>query len=270
MLGQFASADDVSRHFESRIRPVLVKTCQKCHGNQQKGGLRLDSREDLLAGGDHGAAVVPGEPQKSLLYQAIARTASRLKMPPGAALEPRVVEDFEKWIAAGAVWPESRREFYQRRVEPVLRKNCYRCHADTSRKGALRLDRHHLAIKGGKSGPAIVPGNPAESPLIALIEHRGKRKMPPLKKLTDQQIADISKWVADGAVYAPPVERMEKYVITDQQRGFWSFQPIAVADLSTSQETHPVDHFIRRPVGPAAARAGPHCRSHQVDSPRHV
>ena len=53
-------------HFESKIRPVLTGTCQKCHGNAERGGLRLDSREEMLAGGSRGSAIVPGKPQQSL------------------------------------------------------------------------------------------------------------------------------------------------------------------------------------------------------------
>src|ERR1700722_9771179 len=69
--------------FELNVRPVLAGTCVKCHGAKKaSGGVRLDSREALLAGGETGPAVVPGDPQGSLLIQAVGHADEVLKMPP--------------------------------------------------------------------------------------------------------------------------------------------------------------------------------------------
>ena len=69
-----AQADDDL--FEARIRPVLAETCFGCHGNQKSGGmLRVDSREALLTGGDSGPAIVPGQPDESLLVKALGKFA---------------------------------------------------------------------------------------------------------------------------------------------------------------------------------------------------
>src|SRR6516225_9166041 len=71
--------------FEKRIRPVLVEYCYKCHSGQAKsvkGGLRLDSRDGLLKGGDTGPALVPGNPEKSRLVEAINYKNVDLQMPP--------------------------------------------------------------------------------------------------------------------------------------------------------------------------------------------
>src|SRR5438046_1250136 len=63
---------DSVRLFESRVRPILFAHCYKCHATEkQRGGLRLDSRQAMLTGGDHGPAFVPGQPDKSLLVQAV-------------------------------------------------------------------------------------------------------------------------------------------------------------------------------------------------------
>jgi len=96
--------------FESRIRPVLAQDCYECHrlGEKVRGGLALDSRAGLMAGGDSGAAVVPGDPAASLLLTMIRHEVDdeNLKMPKaGAQLEPEVLDDFEKWIAMGAPDP---------------------------------------------------------------------------------------------------------------------------------------------------------------------
>src|SRR5690348_13057341 len=73
--------------FESKVRPILVEHCYECHGDKkQKGGLRLDSRPGWQAGGDTGAVVMPGNPAKSLLIEAIGYKNEDLQMPPKEAL----------------------------------------------------------------------------------------------------------------------------------------------------------------------------------------
>src|SRR5436190_21404807 len=96
--------------FESKIRPVLASVCYDCHGpEKQKSGLRLDWREGLLKGGEHGPAIVPGDPEKSLLIQAIARTHPEIKMPKNAdALSAATVEAFRQWIRDGATDPRDK------------------------------------------------------------------------------------------------------------------------------------------------------------------
>src|SRR5579863_6581833 len=93
--------------FESKIRPVLAGSCYSCHTNSALGGLRLDSREAMLKGGKRGPAVVPGDPDKSVLVRAIQQTDSALKMPLGGKLKDSEIEDIVAWIKAGAVWPAS-------------------------------------------------------------------------------------------------------------------------------------------------------------------
>src|SRR5205823_7346497 len=94
--------------FEAKIRPVLVENCYKCHSTEQKtekGGLRLDSRDAMLRGGESGPAVVPGKPGASLLLKAIRHDDDVASMPPKGKLPAAVVADFEAWIAAGALTP---------------------------------------------------------------------------------------------------------------------------------------------------------------------
>jgi len=92
--------------FESKVRPILATNCYACHTNSQLGGLRLDSRAAMLKGGQTGAAIVPGEPDKSLLIQAVRQTGE-LKMPKGGKLKKEEVDVLVEWVRAGAVWPES-------------------------------------------------------------------------------------------------------------------------------------------------------------------
>ncbi|MBM3875698.1 MAG: DUF1553 domain-containing protein [Verrucomicrobia bacterium] len=95
--------------FENNIRPLLAAHCYKCHNAAEgkiKGGLALDSRDGLLKGGDHGAAIVPGNPDKSLLIKAVKYGDPDLQMPPkGEKLSDRQVADLAAWIKMGAPDP---------------------------------------------------------------------------------------------------------------------------------------------------------------------
>ncbi len=103
-----ASSTTPREFFETKIRPVLVDSCLKCHGGDKtSSGLRLDGREHFMSGGDRGPAIIPGDASNSLLVQAIRRTHPDLSMPPKQELPERVVADFQQWIDAGAHWPES-------------------------------------------------------------------------------------------------------------------------------------------------------------------
>jgi len=90
--------------FESRIRPILANNCYGCHTSSKLGGLRVDSREALLTGGASGPALKPGEPDKSLLIQAVLQTGE-LKMPKGSKLKKDEIDDLAAWVKAGAEWP---------------------------------------------------------------------------------------------------------------------------------------------------------------------
>ncbi len=95
---------DVARFFETEVRPLLARRCFGCHGaSRQKGGLRLDSREAVLRGGESGPAVVPGKPGESLLLEAVRYES--LEMPPNGRLSDREVAALQRWIALGAPWP---------------------------------------------------------------------------------------------------------------------------------------------------------------------
>ncbi len=99
-----ADGEDV-RFFENNIRPLLIESCLKCHGpKKSESGLRLDSREFMLKGGDSGPAIEPGESKESLLVKA-ARHEDGLEMPPGKKLSRLQIASLADWIDKGAVWP---------------------------------------------------------------------------------------------------------------------------------------------------------------------
>ncbi|MSU63073.1 MAG: DUF1553 domain-containing protein [Pedosphaera sp.] len=113
-LPAFARAADIeaTAFFETRVRPVLVERCYSCHSHgseKLKSSLYLDSRAGMLRGGESGQpALVPGEPAKSRLIEAIRQTNPDLKMPPKNRLADSVIADFESWVRSGAPFPESK------------------------------------------------------------------------------------------------------------------------------------------------------------------
>jgi mono/diheme cytochrome c family protein len=104
-LAQQSSAEPLA-FFEKDIRPLLVARCLKCHGpKKQEAGLRVDSRAALLAGGENGPAIVPGNPSKGRLLPAV-RHQGDVHMPPGGKkLDPAQIAALQRWIEIGAPWP---------------------------------------------------------------------------------------------------------------------------------------------------------------------
>lgn len=109
LLAQSPALDRAAEDFfEKQVRPILARNCQTCHGPAlQRGSLRLDSRAALLQGGDLGPAIVPGDPENSLLIKAVRQTSEHLQMPPSGKLKDQQIADLASWIQRGAVWPGS-------------------------------------------------------------------------------------------------------------------------------------------------------------------
>ncbi|MES1260982.1 MAG: PSD1 and planctomycete cytochrome C domain-containing protein [Acidobacteriota bacterium] len=243
------SPEAAGEFFEAKIRPLFASRCSSCHGDKETSGLRLDSRAAILKGGKSGPAIVPGKPDESLLIQAVAHRHPRLRMPPNGQLEPREVADLEQWVKEGAVWPESPREFFLSKVKPVFDASCMACHGAAAQAG-LRLDSRESLLKGGKSGPAVIPGDPARSLLMqAVRQDHDTLKMPPAGRIPDEAIANLGKWVKDGAVWpeGKPGD-LPVYVLRPDQKAFWSFQPLRKPPVPEADRPewnrNPVDRFI--------------------------
>jgi hypothetical protein len=169
-------------------------------------------------------------------------------------------------VSGTALAADNPAEFFEMRVRPVLAKNCYGCHTDTH-MGGLQLDTGEHALKGGNSGPALVPGHADRSLLVQAVTHKHEKfKMPPGGKLKDDEIAAIQTWINSGAVWPQATGKptLPKYQITAAQRAFWAFQPVrqpAVPTLRHSQwAKSPIDHFLfsvleARNLTPAAPAA---------------
>lgn len=98
-------------------------------------------------------------------------------------------------------------QFYTQRVQPIFASNCYRCHGGMNHHGGLHLDSRNGILTGGKNGVVVVPGHPEQSLLVKLIRHEGPggepMPMPPKSKLSDADIATITRWIQAGAVMSP-------------------------------------------------------------------
>lgn len=99
-----APSPEQLRYFESHVRPLLVEKCLECHsGDEPDGGLLMNGLASLLAGGESGPAVEPGNADASLLIEAVRYES--YEMPPSGKLSDREIQVLEKWVADGAVWP---------------------------------------------------------------------------------------------------------------------------------------------------------------------
>jgi hypothetical protein len=142
--------------FERRVRPILVEQCQSCHGpKKQMGGLRLDSREAILKGGDSGPALKTGDPDESRLIRAV-RHDGDLKMPPRKKLPPPAIDALAAWVKAGAPWPAAERVDLDRDVwkrhwafQPVRRPPVPALRTATHARNPIdRFIVHRLVAKG--------------------------------------------------------------------------------------------------------------------------
>lgn len=157
-----------------------------------------------------------------------------------------------------------REKFFEQNVRPLLAQNCYSCHGEKKQKGGLRLDSIETILKGGESGPAIVPGKPEESLLVAAINYAGP-EMPPSGKLDPEKIDVLSRWVSAGARW-PRGDRGAHAAIdpatgavarlTAAHRVLWSLQPVQTPkppELDPSRDgswfgwaRNPIDRFVLR------------------------
>ncbi|MBA2302775.1 MAG: DUF1549 domain-containing protein, partial [Acidobacteria bacterium] len=97
--------------FESKVRPLLVNSCFDCHTADEKGGLRLDSRDGVLKGGESGPAIIVGDPDASLLIKAVRHVQGISKMPRSAPkLSETEIAALAEWIKMGAPWPSATNE----------------------------------------------------------------------------------------------------------------------------------------------------------------
>jgi mono/diheme cytochrome c family protein len=142
--------------------------------------------------------------------------------------------------------------FFEDKIRPLLAAHCLKCHsaAEGKTKGGLALDTREGTLKGGDSGPAVVPGNPDKSVLIKAVRYTDPNvQMPPKgEKLSDAQIADLVAWVKMGAPDPRTGAAKGKYADASAKKTWWAFQPVKKQEPPAVQNkswpANPVDNFI--------------------------
>ena len=140
-------------------------------------------------------------------------------------------------------------DFFEKRIRPVLHAHCLPCHGPEKQKGGLRLDSRAALLKGGDTGPAVVPGDPGKSLLLGAIRQtEGDLVMPPRKagkKLPTNVLDDVDRWIREGAAFPSaggPVAARH-----------WAFEPIARPSVPAGTRT-PIDAFLKTSGPPADPR----------------
>ncbi|HVS40501.1 MAG TPA: DUF1549 domain-containing protein, partial [Gemmataceae bacterium] len=246
--------------FAAEIQPILHAKCVRCHGGKAtRGELDLTTPAGLQKGGQSGPVIVPGKPDESLLYEKVHSG----KMPPGenAHLSDAETAAVRRWIAAGAGFGAADVPVAaiptQHDVLPILLRRCTACHGLRRQEANLDLHTRAALLRGGKSGPAVIPGKPDESLMIQKIR---AGKMPPhdrlveacVKPMEPSEIDVLVRWIAAGAPEAavePDVaSTTPDPLVTDKDRDFWAFQPpkaVAVPIVHHAEQVrNPIDAFL--------------------------
>ena len=145
-------------------------------------------------------------------------------------------------------------QFFEANVRPILVDSCFKCHGPTKQKGGLRLDSRAAILRGGETGPVVVPGKGDESLLIEAIHYDGL-EMPPGGKLDDAKVAILTRWVEMGAPWPAvdpsatddgPAAAQLKPRLSDEDCKFWSFQPVRRPEVPAAGDTTTVKNAIDR------------------------
>ncbi|HZZ78284.1 MAG TPA: DUF1553 domain-containing protein [Gemmataceae bacterium] len=139
----------------------------------------------------------------------------------------------------------------EKQARALLEAHCFKCHSHQAgkAKGDLMLDTRALMLKGGDTGPSLMPGDPAKSLLIQSITHENPNlKMPrSAPKLSADDIATLTAWVKAGAPWTDKAVKSGLRTpgrITDEDRRYWAFQPIKASNLPAGDEKNPIDRFV--------------------------
>lgn len=245
--------------FDTDIQPLLKSKCWKCHGaSVQKGELALHTPAMIQKGSESGAVIIAGNSAESRLYELVKHG----EMPPDqqGTLTESEVDLVRRWIDSGASYgaeSSDTRTVTQHDVIPILLLRCTVCHGRHQKDGGLDLRDRESMLRGGKSGPAFVPGKPDESLMLKRIR---AEEMPPHKRLTEVSVKPmdpeetkvIAQWIELGAPLAPAEPDLagtaDDPLVRPQDKEFWSFRPprrLPIPIIANSDALRsPIDAFI--------------------------
>jgi uncharacterized membrane protein len=177
-------AESDAEFFKNKILPIFTTRCQTCHNQVLKlSGLSLEMASALLAGGNHGPVVVPGNPLQSRLYRRVARLEKPFMPMEGDPLLDSEVIWLKTWIERGASWPEgvgsstvgvkpieapshglellsTNAVLFREKIQPILSARCVHCHNAGRKSSGFSLETRAGLLNGGFHGPVILAGKP--------------------------------------------------------------------------------------------------------------
>ncbi|MBS1825962.1 MAG: DUF1549 domain-containing protein, partial [Acidobacteria bacterium] len=248
LLVTLVSAQDAV--FDAKVAPILRARCVGCHsGASAQGGLDVTSVASILRGGKSGPAVVMGAAARSLLVE---RTVSKT-MPPGGMpkLNDAEIGAIRAWIEQGKA-ATAQVNVTEADVIPILQMRCTVCHGKRKQEAGLDLRTRESVLRGGRSGPAIVPGKPEASLLLKRI---AAGQMPPPKLLFEYfvrppstpEVEVVRQWIVQGAKSAPPRAEVVD-VAPAAAPSWWSFRaPVRAAVPAVRHKelvVNPIDAFL--------------------------
>ena len=212
--------------FKDDVRPILAKYCGGCHIDNARGGLRLGSAAAAVQGGQKGPAVVPGNPNGSLMLRRIAAG----QMPPGNRPKPNPQEIavLAKWIADGAKEGGPSKKLpkvdvpkptgnetvsFKEDIAPFMVNLCVGCHSGNNPRGGLNLTTVRNMMLGGDTGMVVLPGDLENSRMYRLVAGKEAPRMPQGQaRITRKNLDDFTKWFEEGNKSFQPLRRRPQVI----------------------------------------------------------
>jgi formylglycine-generating enzyme required for sulfatase activity len=218
-------AEGTKTDFNQHIKPILEAACVHCHCEKNdKGDLRMDTKEALIKGGENGTALVPNDPAKSPMYTlAMLAEDDDDVMPPSkeGLLTKEQLSLLKDWITQGAPWPagvvlsQTPRVNFVKHIQPILEQNCVSCHNPDKAKGDWDLSTKDKAFTTGENAPNITAFVLSNSAVHgrAILPEDDDELMPPKKSggpLSKADIEMLKLWIDQGAVWPDGVTLQAK------------------------------------------------------------
>ena len=253
-----AAGESLPITFQTSVEAIFKGNCVKCHGSEtRKKSMDLSTYAGVMKGSESGPVIVPGDPESSLAYKKIRVGEMPKDGPPLSKEQIKAVRD---WISAGALLSSNKdttisEPLFTDNILPILFLRCTACHGLGREDGGLNLTSRDAMIKGGKSGPALVPGKPDQSLMVQKLR---SGEMPPKKGLDEVSLRPITKtevdklvrWVSQGAPEGRDSEAKANAdpLVSPKDRQFWAFQspqrPALPKVSNSNLVRNPIDAFI--------------------------
>lgn len=242
--------------FKKDIAPILEDNCSSCHGGNPRGGLRLNSFAGMVAGGDNGPLLVPGNPNRSMLMARVSTPNPQFRMPRNdEALNPQQIQLLGAWIAQGARYDGTAEQpqdmmladlinstmrseemkanpivvakpdgdetvSFTKDIAPFFVQLCYGCHSGANPDSGFSMMTFEDILKGGDSGELLIPENLEDSRLWRLVGGLENPRMPRGQgRITRKNYADLKTWIEEGIKFDgnDPKQNLRDMVPSEQE-----------------------------------------------------